>query len=534
MWLQFFLENLHFAVNIFAALVIFAVFWLYYDAWTQRKDSGALIKIAGFLLLSVSYLFAATTIESAILPVSQLSSDLFPSLKVLLRLSGYILIIVGVVKEPLQKHPKHKKSQEDTLAPVLLFSGGSTLVKVLQLPLPFLSFLTGFLYLRRATRGYENHLKRIAIGFFLLAAGELISLTQIFRDTQNVNLYNLVAPFGPAWILEHLVLLIAALIIGHWVWGYLLKRLVTQLFMIFTLASLVIFLITTVSFSALLIKNLQDETLGRLETDVKVLSLAIDSKKDEILSDSEILAKDTKVKEGIEAGDQNILAISAESLLLTKKLSTTIIVNENGLVLARGEDKERIGGSLSEDSLVQRALSGEPVTSIIVKSGVVGPEITVRAVSPIETENGILGAVVTSEILDNAFVDSIKKATGLEVGIYGGDLLSASTILGPDGKSRSVGVLLANDTVKKEVLDEGKSFTGSTTLFNTSYFGAYLSLKDIDDVPVGMLFVGKPQIAVLQTAGKSIEFTFLFAAALIVLSIIPAQRIARHIARQLR
>ena len=51
MWIQFFLENGHFALNILAALVTFGVAWLYSDAYTINKKKHLLLKISGFLLL---------------------------------------------------------------------------------------------------------------------------------------------------------------------------------------------------------------------------------------------------------------------------------------------------------------------------------------------------------------------------------------------------------------------------------------------------------------------------------------------------
>ena len=51
--LQFFGQNIHFAINLFAALVFFAVFWLYFDAWTNKHDVKVLAKWLGFLLVAI-------------------------------------------------------------------------------------------------------------------------------------------------------------------------------------------------------------------------------------------------------------------------------------------------------------------------------------------------------------------------------------------------------------------------------------------------------------------------------------------------
>lgn len=61
MWMPFLLENMHFAVNLFTALVFFAVFWLYYDASTVRREWKELIKLIGLFLLSLSFVATAVT-----------------------------------------------------------------------------------------------------------------------------------------------------------------------------------------------------------------------------------------------------------------------------------------------------------------------------------------------------------------------------------------------------------------------------------------------------------------------------------------
>jgi ABC-type spermidine/putrescine transport system permease subunit II len=48
-----------------------------------------------------------------------------------------------------------------------------------------------------------------------------------------------------------------------------------------------------------------------------------------------------------------------------------------------------------------------------------------------------------------------------------------------------------------------------------------------------MLFIGQPQNKVLQSAGHSIELTFIVAAILLAIAILPAYWMSRYIARQL-
>ncbi len=517
MWTAFFFDNAHFAANFFAALVFFAMFWLYFDAWLERKAWDEVPKLLGILLLSVSFVIHATQLGSG--------SDSIYFL--VTRIVGYLFLIVGVVLDPLQPAPKTRGLS------VSSFVLGIKYYVLSITAFPILSAIVTWLYLRRATVGLERHLKTVTIAFFVLTVSEALGLGGLFIKSPNVWVYKLVAPFGVIWIAQHIMMFMGVGILGGWVWQYLTKRLGPQLFMIFTATILGIFLITTTVFTALLLKNMQDETLARLETDVKVLGYGIESRKQQVLSDASSLAQ--REDFSVMVSESNRVGISplVGKYLLNKALSSLIVVDNDGRVLARGEDRERVGDSLSSDGMVERGLLGKEVASVVVKDGVLSPEVLVKAVSPVVVDGKTVGAVVAGIKIDNAFVDGIKLATGLEAAVYGQDVLAATTQVSTDGKSRWVGTRNQGLGIRDQVLGKGKSYSGSQNVLNTPYFVSYMPLKDVDDVAVGMLFVGRPQVSVLAAASKSIEATFLATAVLVVIAVGPAFVISKFIADQL-
>jgi len=524
MWTQFLLENAHFSINIFAGMVFFAVFWLYWDA-EEKSGLKGFLKLIGFLLISISFLVHSTFIESSIVPSAYFRHELFSWIVYATKLLGYLLILFGIAFDPLVSRPKAN-------LPVLF---GVVNLNYLPILYPLLSFFIGIFYLRRSTKGLERHLKPIAKSFFLLTFSEILYLRTLYVGTDNISVLKLTTSFGPLWIAEHLLLLGAVIILGNWVWGYLLRRLFTQFFMIFTLSSLLIFLFTTISFSALLLKNIEDETLRKLKTDVKVLNFALEGKKDEAASDAQVLTQNSQVVAAVSQEEKTALADILEDYLLSKNQSSLVVVSGKGEVLGRGEDREKVGDSLSGDALIKRALIGERGASVLAQDAILSPEISVKAAVPIKNEDGeVIGAVLAGEKIDNAFLDGIRRATGLEASIYSGNVLSATTLVSPDGKSRPIGIKEENAKVKDNVLKDGIEFLGTTEILGTPYFTAYLPLKDIDEVVVGMLFAGEPQVNALMIAGKSIEMTFIFAAALIVFSILPSYLIAKYITKQIR
>src|SRR5258708_5250520 len=228
------------------------------------------------------------------------------------------------------------------------------------------------------------------------------------------------------------------------------------------------------------------------------------------------------------------LADLAENYLVSKKESLLVIVDENGQVLARGEDRERVGDSIGSDSLIKQALQGEAKQSVVKSDGVLAPQISIRSAAPVKLKDKTIGAVMVGSVIDNAFVDGLKKATSLETSVYGADKLSATTLVAAGGKSRFIGLKVADVKVRDQVLGKGQPLLTSVQILNIPYFAAYLPLKDMNNQVVGMLFVGKPQIGVLQSAARSIELTFIIAALLLLFFTIPSYLISKYISYQFK
>jgi hypothetical protein len=546
MWLQFFSQNAHFALLLFAALVSFAICWLYVDAWSNRHEGKELIKFIGCALLGLSFLLQATLIEQAVLGRS-LIGDLGESMFGWLRLAAYIGLIIGQIVDPLQAVPKLKglvldenpkagetvaPGDKDVTSKAPAFFAMVTLACKWALPLGALT-IAG-LYWRRATVGLERHLKPVARGFLLLGLADLFYLSHLLRETNNPLLYNLVAPYGPVWWFWHALLLGGCLILGRWVWFYLTKRFFSQLFMIFMSLTVVVFLVVSVSFTSLLLRNIRQTSLNNLDTAANVLDYALQTKQAETTASAEQLAGTSSVVDALASRNRTALATTINAYLLQKRQTNIIVTNASGQVQARGRDAESWGDSLSEDPLIRRALIGTNQASVVVHEAVNGYAIEVQSAQAIRgADNTIIGVIVASLELGPSFVDGLKAETGLDSSMYGGNVLAATTFVGPDGKTRNVGVKLNNKKVQNQVLTDGKSYTSPVSIQNRQMLGAFLPLKDVDHATVGMILVAEPESNVLKAAGRSVELTFLLTAVLLVLSIVPIYFIANGLVKQL-
>jgi hypothetical protein len=527
MWIQFILENVHFAVYLLAAQVMFAIFWLYLDAWLISKAKREIIRAVGFIIVSISFVFSASALESNVVPHSVIGVGLTLTIISVSRIIGYLLILISLIIDPIQERPHYKTETTDKkniglLSPITY----STFLY------PILAGAISFLYWRKATTGLENHLKRIAIGFTILTISEFITPLIVLQDTTNSTIYYLTQPFGIIWNIQHFLLFVATVILAKWVFGYLTKRLQSQLFIIFTTSTLIIFVITTTVFTALLLKTIENQTLTQLESDAQVLQYVLQSKQEELAFASHEFSQNPIVQAAIEKKSHEALVKITEKYSIDNNISSLIILSESAQILDKAEDSDQYGESLSEDITLKKVLKGEEINTLITKPGVLTSQIYIQTVTPVKKEDKIIGAIMMSQSIDNAFLDGIKTATGFESALFADNQLTATTIIS-EHEDNSLGIKQNEEKVKQKVLEMGNKYTGKTQIKSVSYLGTYIPLKDYTNSSIGMIFIGKPQTILIQSIGQSIQLTFLVAIALIIATIIPAYFISRSITSQL-
>ncbi len=279
---------------------------------------------------------------------------------------------------------------------------------------------------------------------------------------------------------------------------------------------------------------MQDQTFDSLNTTAKVLDAAIAGQQAETAAAAEVVAGNSAVAGAVAVRDHVRLAELQKDFLRTKHQSSLVITNDSAQVLLRAEDPANWGDSVSSDSLVARALVGKTGNGLIAVEGALVPRLVMRSSAPIRNAAGlIVGTATVGFTVDNAFVDGLKESTGLASAIYSGPVRVATTLVATDGRSRSVGVRESNKAITDTVLKNNKTWSGLISSGGQSYLAVYAPLRDADNVPVGMLFIGQPQILLLQAAGRSIELTFLIAVGLMVLAIWPVHLISKSLANQL-
>lgn len=521
MIIQILLFNIFdFAVYIFGVLAFFSTGLLFFDSWKLNKNKTTpLIRSIGFVLLSIVYMVYASRIESGeiALPAQ------------LLKIISLSLILFSIIKEPILHKPGTK---------LAVFTFPFILPALSQALIPLsaaLLFMISFWYFRRSTKGLDRQLKPAAVAFFFLAVAETVRAVLLWSNTTNVFWSKALAEHSFIWNLHVTFQLIGIAILAFWAWGYIRFRLQIQLFTTILASVFVIFLVTTCFFSFILLKNLENDALSHLKTDANVFQYALDRLQLEALSHAKALAADSGLKEALLVNDTDKLYKITSQVLVSQNLATLTVSSVSGEVLMRAEDKDAIGDSLAEDPLVMSAAGGKQLSTLVLNERPIISEVFIKSAVPV-VDTGTqkpIGIVAAGFIVDEAFVDGVKDVTGLDVTVFAGNKRAATTLVGSDGKSRFSGTLETDSKVLKRVLNDKDIYLGALNVLNIPYYAAYAPLKTYGGETIGMLFIGKPQTELLNTAQQSINFTFLGSVLLMVFAIGPVFFISRYMEEQL-
>lgn len=518
-----FFNTAHFALSALTTFVFFATGLLFLDSWQIDKiKKTPLIRSAGFFALAVVSALHAASLN---IPAVEL-------LMQILRIIGLVLILFSLVGEPIL----HKSGREElkVIVPLVLSPLTFALISLSGV----LILIIAIYYLRRATEGLDRQLKPAAIAFFLLSLAEFAHISFFWSDTTDILLSKALAEYGLLWNIQHTLELVGISILALWTWGYIRFRLQVQLFATTVILTISIFLITTFFSTFLLLKNLEEDALAHLKTDVNVLRYALDRLQLEILSDAKAIAQDSDFKQAFLKNDSSKLYEITSEFMLSQKTSFLTVASSSGEVLMRAEDREKSGDVIPNEPVVQSALEGKPLATIVSREGVIYPQVFVKAAVPIKenlsTQSGnIRGVVVTGFVIDSAFVDGVKDVTGLDVAVFGGNKRAATTFVTPDGNTRFIGTVETNKKIINTVLEKGEVYIGASSVLNIPYYTAYSPLKTFGDKTIGIIFVGKPQTTLFDTAKKLIDAYFLGSVILIVLTLIPAYFFSRYLEEHL-
>ena len=219
----------------------------------------------------------------------------------------------------------------------------------------------------------------------------------------------------------------------------------------------------------------------------QVISSANETTAQKFLQSADLIAEDDDFAKAV-AEKNTDAAVKIGSVLMKKAGSDFMtITDEKGIVIGRGHSKKH-GDSVTNQETVVIALTGKPAVAVVAGTEV---PFTIRASFPVMHDGKLVGSVsIGTSLVTPAYLDWLKKLSGVNVTIFKGDMRVMTTIM-QDGK-RAIGTKLQSPEILKAVLERGETVYSHNNILGIDYNSAYWPVKDANGKIVGMWFVGMP------------------------------------------
>ncbi len=472
MSLTFYLNNIHFALELTGAVVFLMAAWLMLDSYRLRREFDTLARTIGFGFCAIWQVIYAVNIGNDVL--SYVGSGLL--------LVGLLLILVSFLKR-----------QQLQMQAVVVIPSFNMFANYLHIAAMALSFSIAFASFHKARKEFNKTWIPFSLAFLFLG---LAAFVGVFEKGSYQNL---------VYITASALELLGFIVLAHWAWQYLQLRIRESLVLILISAALLLSTIVTLAFSTILIGQIASETDKNLLTDARVLDLNVQSLQEVAEAKAALISRDPTLSPAIASNDFTNLEQAVERYMEEHKLGFVTITDQNGNVLVRAHALSRRGDSLLGERAVEEARLGNTFVTI-EKSPV--EKLSIRAGAPVvDAKKKIVGLVIAGYPLDNALVDNIKRVTGLDMFIYDGDVSSAATAFAEDGRTRLTGATIADEEVKTSVLKLGKTVTAQAELYGRPFRASYLPLHNGDDKIIGMISAAKPQQDILDVENATNRLT---------------------------
>lgn len=485
----FIFNNLNFAEQMFGALVFAMTAWLAFDAYTIRRDFLTASRGLGFALLVFSQIFTAFSF----------GVEGYDYVSYILMLLGLVLVLWNLMLE--------KPVERPSLNAIFVLPSIASATIYFNFWEVALCTSIAFLSYRQYKKEDKKALLPFIYAFSLLAFSALTS----FFYTQG--------HFDAIWIFGHIIEIAGYSALAIWVWQYLKLRVREMLLLIFFSGALLVSIVVTLAFSMILVRQIELAIMNNLSTNINLADYLILHMKEESLSKARILSSTVDLRIALSQNDFGQIEKLAKSFAEQENLSLLTIADREGNVILRTNQTTRVGDNILSGKSGQLASDGYSAATIDSFSG---EKFAIKAISPVISSSGItIGYVVVGFILDDPFVDSLKKITGLDISVYDKNKVAASTIVGLDDRTRISGTNLSNSFIEDTVLKNGKSVTLSNDIISKPFVSSYLALSDVNKEIVGMISVSRSQREIFAIANTTNILTLISVVIIMVILAAP-------------
>jgi hypothetical protein len=532
--MQIFLyEFSYFLASSLAILVSISAFALFILTFRYERQLRTVWRALGFLCLA--FAFIVLILERK-----------YPGVKIvavlILALALYG-IYRGVKAEPvlaplLQVDAPGKERQDaGMMQKSKLMSSKSLIILIVALIIIALFLLPGYLYLgaylpsiiefiallfvlatiRIQIKRYKADKKPInvypMVGYIFLAIRGIAMVLYRLPDLNIVFLRMLSLQYSIAWIIAVVATFLAFVYLGIWAWKFVKVRPFLRTYVVFISMVVLVATVGALVFTLFIFKIIENNNLDLMQKGADTEAVIMNDRANTAMFIARLIAEDQRVAQSLKTGDYNMLISLNEKYLASSGVDILRIYSKGYEVVASPSDIRDQGRLFNNDKTLQFVMTeNKQVRTFATWPGVLADYVVARALEPIIVDGQAIGIVETGYKFDNAFVDFSKEKTNLDVTIYTGTKISATTIKTQDQVSRYVGSEEVRTDVITNTLQQGKNYNTTIDRFGEIYYSAYSPIRDVNGQIIGMVCVGTPTYFLLEQMRQNLLTTFILVA----------------------
>ncbi|HRY60001.1 MAG TPA: cache domain-containing protein [Patescibacteria group bacterium] len=348
------------------------------------------------------------------------------------------------------------------------------------------------------------------IGYVFLLLGTLFTFFYRLPDFNIVFLHQLKIEYGVTWGLILIAYFFGFFFLAIWAWNFIKLRVFLRTFVVFLTAAIVVSALGSLVFTILIFGTVEKNNLQLMSQGAQTQKLIMIERSNNALALARNIANDERIAISIELGDSDKIFERIAQYSGSSQLDTLRIFDANRKILQDLNDPRNIGKVYSEDPILAYVLNNKKhIQSFSADPGVLAYVMNARGLAPVLSNGNIVGAVEVGYKFDNAFVDFSKKQTGLDVTIYTGSKIAATTIETVNGISRWIGSKETDQAVVKNVLEKGESYSVSADRLGQIYYNSFEPVRDINGLIIGMVSVGAPTNVLFESTRQQLVSAFL-------------------------
>jgi len=553
----FIYEFAFFLVSVFAAVVCIATGTLFFITFKHERLMRNGWRVVGFFSLAVAF----------IILILERKNPSFGLFGVICEMIGMLAIYRGVMATPsLVQLSQDPESHETTgmsveemakgaersrmtatalassliiLASVIFAVVNDFFWKILPLNIVatfqgitfFLVFGTIMLQIERirnqrgiARAQLQNILPTVAYIFLLMREAAVF----LFRLPESNILFirQLTLEYSMAWQLGIFFTFAAFIFLSLWAWNFIKYRKFLRTYVIFLVLSVIVATIGALIFTTLVFKIIERNNLDLMTRGAETQEVLLNDRQSLALFVAQLIANDEEFLGYMKNGDRASMSKLMDKYLNNAGVDGIRIFNKFGEVIVSPADSRDVGRIFKDDQVLAYVITKKvQLSTFDTESGVLTPVIVARAFNPLVQNGELLGAVEVDYRFDNAFTDYAKEATGLDVTIYTGSRLSATTIKTLDGVSRWVGSEETDKGVLDNVLGRGMPYATQTDRLGRQYYNAYKPIRNLNGQIIGMVSVGTLANQLFEDTRQQLLTIFLLVTFLALVSALIAYRL---------